>query len=129
MRRLHLSLLVVALIAVSVATAPALAGGPFVIHGKVLDMSGRPLVNFPMRLNPALPGSGVDNDNVYYRIPGYNDHLTYTNENGEFTMSGVIDYPQNTTHTYRLEPGRMYYTVWMTTYPSIPQGEPGRLFS
>lgn len=95
------------------------AGGPYTIHGQVVDLNGRPLPYFPMRLNPALPTTGVDNDNVFYRIPGYNDHLTYTDENGEFTMTNVQDYPQNTCHTYRLEPGRMYETVWAEKYPFI----------
>jgi hypothetical protein len=43
--------------------------------------------------------------NVFYRVPNYDDHLTYTDAEGKFTMTGVLDYPLVTTHQYRVWSG------------------------
>lgn len=81
---------------------PSFAKGPFTIKGKVLDLYGKPVVGFPVYLIPMNSTSGMDVENVFWRIPNRQIHPTVTDKNGEFTMTGVIDYPENYTHTYRI---------------------------
>lgn len=76
--------------------------GPYTIRGMVVTPEGKPLPGYPLRLLPARPERGLDVNNEYYRIPGRADHYTVTGPDGRFAMTGVVDYPQVSTHTYRL---------------------------
>lgn len=76
--------------------------GPFTFEGIAYDPSGRPAVGCLVRLLPVRPGKGVDTDNTFYKIEGYNDHRTVTDSQGRFIMTGIQDYPEVKHHTYRI---------------------------
>ncbi|MGE5508327.1 MAG: hypothetical protein ACM3RP_07610, partial [Chitinophagales bacterium] len=113
----------VALVATAAASAapalPSFAKGPFTIRGKVLDLYGKPVVGFPLFLIPMNPTSGMDVENVYWKIPNRNIHPTHTDKNGEFVMTGVVDYPENYTHTYRIWAGDDDWGEWTERYPAL----------
>lgn len=105
-RRLQVAALFLALL-LSAAAAPALAteGGPYTIHGTALLPDGRPVANWPVRITPVRPNGDDDLSNVYYKLTNYDDHLTYTDAEGRFTMTGVMDLDQVETHKYRVWSG------------------------
>ncbi|MGE5508642.1 MAG: hypothetical protein ACM3RP_09215 [Chitinophagales bacterium] len=76
--------------------------GPFTIRGLVLSPEGAPVAGYPVKLLPTKPERGLDKENAFYRIPGRNIHYAVTGPDGRFEMTGVVDYPQVATHTYRI---------------------------
>lgn len=107
MRRGFLVVPLLVAVALFAAAASVLAAesGPFTIRGVVLGVDGKPIAGWPLRVSPKRPNGDDDVMNVFYRVPNYNDHLTYTNAEGQFVMTDVIDYPQVTTRQYRIWSG------------------------
>lgn len=99
---------------------PSFAKGPFTIRGRVLDLYGKPVgPGFPLYLIPMNPTSGMDVENVFWRIPNREIHPTVTDKNGEFVMTGVVDYPENYTHTYRVWAGDDDWGPWTEKWPTL----------
>lgn len=98
---------------------PSFAKGPFTIKGRVLDLYGKPVAGFPLYLIPMNPTSGMDVENVYWRIPNRDIHPTHTGKNGEFVMTDVVDYPENYSHTYRIWAGDDDWGPWTEKYPVL----------
>lgn len=94
-----------ALLCAAVAPALATEGGPYTIHGVVLGVDGKPVAGWPLRLSPVRPNGDDDLANVYYKIPNYDEHFTYTDAEGRFTMTGVMDLAVVETHKYRVWTG------------------------
>ncbi|MGE5508396.1 MAG: hypothetical protein ACM3RP_07955 [Chitinophagales bacterium] len=103
--RLFVVLSAVAVLCAAAVPALATEGGPYTIRGVVLGVDGKPIAGWPLRLSPVRPNGDDDLGNVYYKIPNYDDHFTYTDSDGRFTMTGVMDLAQVETHKYRLWTG------------------------
>lgn len=116
--------LVIGLLSVAgpVDAAPALqfAKGPFTIRGQIRGLDGRPVgAGVPVTLYPMLPQPGMDLYNLHYRIPGYDNHLTYTDAEGKFEMRGVVRHPQVEHGTYRLWAALDGYEEYADRYPFL----------
>lgn len=96
----------------------ALGGGPYTIYGVLLGFDGQPIAGYPMLITAIKPETGIDPDNLFYKIPDYNDHRTTTDAEGRFVMTGVIDYPQVVHHKYRIWGGNMSDAV-RDRYPYV----------
>lgn len=97
--------------AVLLAAATALAYGPYTIRGQVTMPDGSPAANAIVQLVPHS-GLGLDQNNDYWKIPGYQFHRVETDAAGNYLMTGVIDYPENTGHRYALQfdgPSKFYH--------------------
>lgn len=95
--------LAAALLTLMLCGATVLAEGTVTITGVVLGLNDQPVAGWPLHIQPHLPNAGnADRSNSFYKIPNYDQHLVFTDDNGRFTMSGVIDYPQVTQRKYRL---------------------------
>jgi hypothetical protein len=92
-------ILVVFVLLVAV-TGTMAASRVFTIQGKILDPEGQPVAGAPLQISPLTPDQGWDTLNVFYKIPSYDFHRTTTNQNGDFVMAGIIDYPENYTKYY-----------------------------
>lgn len=117
-------LIVVCLSAASLAAPklpglPSFAKGPFTIKGRVLDLNGRPVTGFPIFLIPMNPTSGMDVENVFWKIPNREIHPTTTDKNGYFTLTNVVDYPENYTHTYRIWAGDDDWGPWAEKWAMV----------
>jgi hypothetical protein len=99
---------------------PSFAKGPFTIRGKVLDLYGKAVgPGFPLSLIPMNATSGMDVENLIWRIPRRDVHATVTDKNGEFVMKNIVDYPEVYTHTYRVWAGDDDWGPWSEKWPTL----------
>jgi hypothetical protein len=115
--------LVTAVPAFTAGTAPALpqfAKGPFTIRGQIHGVDGKPVgAGIPVAVFPMLPNPGMDLYNLVYKIPGYQDHLTYTDAEGKFEVKGVIRYPEVKHGIFRLWAAYDGYGEWADRAPFL----------
>ncbi len=91
--------------------AAAAAEDTWTIQGKVTYPDGRPAAGIELMLIAWSP-QGLDMGNTYWKIPDYDRHYVTTGPDGRYVMTGVVDYPQNTTHRYTVyvtEKTRQYH--------------------
>jgi hypothetical protein len=66
-----------------------------------------------------LPNPGADLYNLFYKIPGYQDHLSYTDADGRYELKGVLLYPQVKHGMYRLWAAHDGYGPWSDQLPFL----------
>jgi hypothetical protein len=96
-------LLSLLLLNLSALTASA-ADNTWTIQGRVAYPDGRPAAGLDLLLFSWSP-QGWDKENTYWKIPNYDQHPVTTGADGSFTMAGVLDHPENTSHRY---------VIWVT---------------
>lgn len=113
-RNRFLLCLVFAGVVLAAAQSPAGATTPrATIRGKVFYPDGRPAPGINLVLYPHT-GQGLDRRNLFWSIPNYEYRRVTTDQNGEFIMAGVTDYPENKIHRYALfadGPTKFYHGV------------------
>lgn len=99
---------------------PQFAKGPFTIRGQIRGIDGKPVgAGIPVAVFPMLPNPGMDLYNLVYKIPGYQDHLTYTDAEGKFEVNGVIRYPEVKHGIFRLWAAYDGYGEWADRAPFL----------
>lgn len=107
-------------VASSQPPVPSFAQGPFTIKGQIRGLDGRPVgPGVPVSLFPMLPNPGMDLYNLYYQIPGYQDHLTFTDAEGKFEMRGVVLHPEVKHRIYVLWASQNRHGEWVERYPFL----------
>ncbi|MGE5507030.1 MAG: hypothetical protein ACM3RP_00870 [Chitinophagales bacterium] len=111
-----------ALPAGAAAVTPVLqfASGPFTIRGQIKGLDGRPVgAGIPVTIYPMLPQPGMDLYNLHYKIPAYDNRLTYTDAQGRFELTNVVLYPQVAHKMYRLWAATDGYEPYADQYPFV----------
>lgn len=107
-------ILALTLSALSLAPVCAAADPTYTVRGRITYPDGRPAPGLQLRLYPWSP-EGLDRSNIYWKIPNFDPHFVTTDADGRYVMTGVIDYPENTSHWYSLYTTEETAKVWHGT--------------
>jgi hypothetical protein len=104
--------LALTLVCLRLTGAAAAAEDTWTIQGTVTYPDGRPAAGIELMLIAWSPQGRLDMGNTYWKIPNYDRHYVTSDADGRYVMTGVVDYPQNTTHRYTVyvtEKTRQYH--------------------